>query len=214
MTTVNMKEFEAKLAERKLEAKAKAEQLLLEARMSLLDDPTYLNTLASIEVTRTKNDTLESLIKGCEHVIAETPIYDKSTRQERKWSGRYTFEFGNDIQLLFRLATGMLYSVAEHKELMYMLTKLSSVTVEAFVSAMGSPAYYSSNYNTVVEATPYNAVLAKAYATVLSDELGLSLDTSSLTEDRFAKYFAKELNKAELLKQEVDLSPDSPFIIS
>lgn len=213
MTTVNMQDLQAKLDAAKAKAKAEAQQSIISARIALLDDQTYLNTLASIEVTTIKTDTINNMIKACEQVCTEVPVYNKSTRQERKWAGRYNFEFGNDIQLLYRLATGIMYSVTEHKQLMLAVTSLDLVAIESFVQSMGSPAYYSTQYNTVVESVPYNSSLAKAYATVLGAQLGLVLDTSTLSEDRFDKYFRKEQQRAELLKQEVELAPPSPFVI-
>lgn len=210
----NIQDLQAKIEERKQQAREKAQQSLVDARMKLLDDPSYLNTMEAIETSKIKIETLEHAISQCEQVTVEVPIRNNQTREDRKWSGRYNFDFGTDIQLLYNLATGIRYSVREHKEIMLQTTGLDLVTIDQFVEAMGSPAYYSAQYNVVVDSKPYNAHLAKAFATVLGDQLGLVLDTSYLTETNFENSFTKAEARATLLKEESDSAPDSPFLIN
>lgn len=205
--------LQAKLEQAQKEAVEKAQQLILEARMKLLENPVYQKTLVDIEVNNIKTATLNEHIKLCEQIIIEEPVYNRATREERKWAGRYVFEFGNDIQLLYRLCTGILYSVSVHKDLMLAATGLDLMAIESFVTAMGSPAYYSPQYNKIIDPVPFDASKAVAYATVLGEQLGLALDTSKLTDANFTKYFNRELEKAEILKKEADLVPASPFTI-
>lgn len=205
--------FQEQLDLAKTKAREQAQARITQARMDLLKDQSYLDTLTNLEVANITNSTMQQQIEACIQVTVDVPVYNKSTRQERKWSGRYLFEFGADIQNLYHLATGIMYSVKDHKQLMLAITKLDIVAIEAFVVAMGTPAYFNSTYSTIVDSTPFNPTLAGAYAAVLGDQLGLALDTSKLNKTDMQAFFDKEEAKAKLQLEESQSTPDSPFII-
>jgi hypothetical protein len=93
--------------------------------------------------------------------------------------------------MMYQLATGILYSCAEHKQLLLAHTGLTLELLEQMVEAFGTPTYYSRNFNTVVEAKPYSVERACATVDVMQSELAVTVNTGSLELAHFSLEFGK-----------------------
>jgi hypothetical protein len=140
-------------------------------------------------------------------------VYNSKTRQNRVWSGGHRYGFGTQVDLMYQLATGILYACQEHKQLLLAHTGLNLELLEQFVKAFGTPTYYSRNYHTVIDQRPYDVELVKATVDVMQSELGVVIDTSELTAGNFKAEFERaeatannNLHQAEEAIKEADFS--------
>ncbi len=173
-----------------------AEVARLEATLKLEDSPALFNARVKVEAAAQQTNTLKTLVDECAGIITATPVHNKNTRSNRVWAGVRRFEYGNQIDLMYQLATGILYSCAEHKELLLAHTGLNSELVEQFVEAFGSPMYYNRNHNEIAEAKPYNFDRVTSVVDVMQSELGVVADTTKLTEKNFKGEFLKGQERA------------------
>lgn len=209
--TLTIQELQAKAATKAAQiaaqAKEAAKKAVLEATISLYESETYQNALTTEAKKELVINSLERKIETCKQVIVQTPVHDKVTRQDKQWNGRPTYGLGKDIELLHTLASGILYATTQHKTLMLEAAPVNPNTMELFLTALGTVAYYSPKRNAIIPAVPYNAEVAVQAATLLGAQLGLVLDTSLLTKETMSERFNKARLRAEEQEAEASLVP-------
>lgn len=173
-----------------------AEVARLEATLKLESSDALFNARVKVEAAAQQTNTLKTLVDECAGIIAVNPVDNKNTRANRVWAGSRRFAYGTQIDLMYQLATGILYSCAEHKELLLAHTGLNGELVEQFVEAFGTPMYYSRNHNEIVEAKPYDLDRVTSVVDVMQSELGVVVDTTKLTANGFELEFTKAENRA------------------
>jgi hypothetical protein len=200
---MNIKELKAQVAAVKKANKAKLEEkvqvALLQAQLTVETNESLLEAKALLATRNEQTRKLTMLVDECKSIVDNMPIYNSKTDDNRKWVTKYRSAFGNQINLVYQLVTGILYSCQEHKEFLLAHIGLNQELIEQTNHAFGSPAYYNRNYNVVVEATAYDLDMVKAHLKILQSELGITFDMSELTKENFDK----EFQRAELLAQKV-----------
>lgn len=192
-------QIQAKIKER-LEAK------LQERQMAMLNNDRFIDAKVNAQIKEHTTETLKALEAQCEDIIASTPIMNRQTRENRKWNPSRQYGYGNQMAILSGLLTGIQYSAREHKEQLLALTGLSEDLIEQTIEALGQPAYYSMNYDTVVEETPVNLELLMSSIALIEDALNIQLDTGKLNQRTITAKFDSERLKAEKLKAESAIS--------
>ena len=163
----------------------------LKAQLKLESSKTLFDAKVALATTGSQTSILQNLIDQCEAIVDSTPVHNTKTNTVRKWSGSRRFAFGSQIDLMYQIATGILYSCAEHKQLLLAHTGLNLELLEQMVESFGTPTYYSRNYNTVVEAKPYCVERACATVDVMQSELAVTVNTGSLSLEHFSLEFGK-----------------------
>jgi len=216
MSQLNLQELKAKVAElaasNLIKIKEVAEMAKLKAILKLESNEALLNAKAKLMVSGEATKHLETLITECSAIISSMPVHSTKTRENRKWSGSHRYSFGNQVDALYELATGIIYSCQEHKELLLSHTGLSIEVLSQMVEAFGNPSYYSRNNHVIVEAQPANVVELNTIIQVMQSELGVTIDTSKLTANNFELESvraelkaAKDNEEAKEAIQEADL---------
>ena len=177
---------------------------ILETTIALESSPTLFASKVQLAVSSQNTDALQKLVTECSAIVDSVPITNPKNRTTRVWAGSRRFAFGTQINLMYQLATGILYSCAEHKQLLLAHTGLNSELLEQFTEAFGTPAYYSRNFNTLVEANPYTIENVMSAVAVMQSELNVVVDTSQLT----AANFSLEFGKGEVTAQTNKLKAD------
>lgn len=184
----------------------------LEAMLALESSESLFE--AKVKLAASSNNTvkLQKLVDECGGIITSLPVTNPKTRSQRVWAGSRRFAFGSQVNLAYQLATGILYSCTEHKPLLVEFTKLDTELLEQLNEAFGTPAYYSRNYNALVEAKMYNVEGVKAALNIMQSQLGVIIDTSQVTAEEFSLEFGKaekaayeDKIKADEAISEVDL---------
>lgn len=165
------------------------ESLRLNAEITRLQDPRYLQALTKASMVKSTTNTINAVINNCKGIIESMPIFNRTTGENRKWSTNRTVGYGNHIELLTNLLNGIQYSTQEHKQFMLELSGLDSDLVERTLQAFGNPAYYSINNDIVVEAQPYNYNELMECIALIEDKLAVVLNTTDLTEKRMSQRF-------------------------
>lgn len=200
-------EIQAKLEVARAAAKAavsdKIEIARMSAELALLTSDGYNTARAVASIRESNAAKLAELNTACETIVSSMPIYNSKTRDNRKWSPSGLYGFGSEVGKLVSLLSGIQYSAAEHKAQMLAYTGLTESAIEAALEAVGGLPYYSNNYCTVVEGTPMDVTAAKQSLELLALDLGLTLDTSKLTESNATYQRAIALAKAEKTAAEI-----------
>ena len=209
MNTIEQLKAEvAEVTKQAIEAAKEAAQVnALAARLALVQSEPFKQALTREAEQTAKLEAMNSYISLCKEVVVMNPVRDTVLRKDKQWNGRPTYGLGKDIELLHTLCTGILYSVAQHKDVMLAITKVNLDTIERFLNALGRTPYYSDRYECVVDALPYDTEEAKQTATLLATQLGVTLDTSKLTEATFALRATTDALKAEEAAKEVLNTP-------
>ena len=181
-----------------------AEVARLEATLKLESSTALFNAKVKIAANGAQTAHLQKLVDECTAIVSEMPVHNPKTRTSRKWSGAHRFGYGTQIDLMYQLATGVLYSCADHKPLLLAHTGLDLEVMEQVVEAFGSPKYYNRNHHSVVDAKPYCIDLVKAVVDVMQSELGVVVDTSKLTEEQFEYEFLSAENTATTNLQQAE----------
>lgn len=176
----------------------------LEAKLKLAKSESLFNSQVVLATRSAQTEALQRTLDECAAIIDATPIHNAKTRTNRVWAGSRRFAFGAQVNLMYQIATGILYSCAEHKQLLLAHTGLDLELLEQIVEAFGTPEYYSRNMNTIVEARPYDVDRARAAVEVMQAELDVIVDTSALTEDQFSLEFGKAVKTAYDNKVQAD----------
>lgn len=201
-TNVQLKENKMNIEElkAKVEAQVKAnvervrqaaEVARLEATLKLESSEELFNAKVRLAANGQQTARLQQLVDECAELVASVPVYNAKTRTNRVWAGSHRYSHGTQVDLMYQLATGILYACQEHKQLLLAHTGLSLELIERMVDAFGTPTYYSRNYHTVVEPKPYNLELIKSTVAVMQSDLGVVIDDSALNEKNFEAEFVR-----------------------
>jgi hypothetical protein len=183
-------------AERAKKITETAEIARLKATLKLESSEVLFQSKVKLEMATQQTSKLQQLVDECAAIVASMPIHNSKTRSNRVWSGNQRYGFGTQVNLMYQLATGILYSCQEHKQLLLAHTGLNAELLEQLVKAFGTPTYYSRNNHVIVEAKPYNIEMVKATIDVLQSELGVVIDTSELVEKAFKDDFSNAVERA------------------
>ena len=187
----------AKVEANKKRLEEKVEIATLTAQLALESSEVLFEAKVQQEASASQTRKLQQLVDECAGIVANVPVYNQKTRTNRVWAGSRKFNYGTQIDLMYQLATGILYSCQEHKQLLLAHTGLSLELLQDIVDAFGTPTYYSRNYHSVVEAKPYNVERAKGAVSIMQSDLGVVVDTSAMTSKNFENEFARAEAKAE-----------------
>lgn len=192
----------------------RAEVARLEAIIKLESNPVLLNAKVNLAMKEEQTQSLQRLVDECAGIIANVPIYNAKTRTQRIWAGNHRYNYGQQIDLLYQLATGILYACQEHKQLLLAHVPVNLETLEQFVQAFGTPSYYSRNYHVIVEAKPANLEALRALTEVLQSQLSVVLDTSALTEKNIeAEFVRAEMIASQAYEAAVEAIAEADFAL-
>jgi hypothetical protein len=169
----------------------------LEATLKLESSAELFKSKVALAVISQHTDKLKALVEECSALVDSIPVTNTKTHATRVWAGSRRFTFGAQINLMYQVATGIMYSCADHKQLLLAHTGLDDELIEQFVEAFGTPAYYSRNNNVLVESKMYNEDGAKSAAAVMQSVLGVIVDSSQLTKANFSLEFGRSEVKAQ-----------------
>jgi hypothetical protein len=194
-TSINIAELQAQVkatvAANMVRIKEQSMIAGLQATLKLESSEALFNAKVKLATNGAQTARLQDLVNDCAGIVANVPVYNQKTRTNRVWSASRKFTYGGQIDLMYQLATGILYACAEHKALLLVHTGLSLELLEEVVNAFGAPTYYSRNYHTIVESKPYTIELVRGSIEVMQSELSVVVDTAALTEANFALEFVK-----------------------
>lgn len=197
---INIEELKAEVARVQAENAAKirqaAEVARLQATLKLEGSEELFKAKVKLAANGEQTARLQKLVDECAEIVASVPVYNQKTRTNRVWAGSHKYNYGNQIDLMYQLASGILYACAEHKQLLLAHTGLNLELLEQFVKAFGTPTYYSRNYHTIVESKPYDMDMVMSTVGVMQSELGVVVDTSALTRNNFELEFVRAENTA------------------
>lgn len=193
--STNIKALKAKVAAtvkaNTAKIKIEAEIAGLEATLKLESSKALFNAKVRLATTGAQTAKLQQLVDECSGIVSSIPVHNQKTRTNRVWAASRKFTYGNQVDLMYQLATGILYACAEHKALLLVHTGLNIELLEQVVKAFGTPMYYSRNYHTIVEPKPFTLELVKSTVEVMQSELSVVVDTTALTMDNFMLEFVK-----------------------
>ncbi len=163
----------------------------LKATIALESSPTLLASKVQLNLAGQQTKTLKALVDECKAVVETVPIHNKATRTDREWAGNHRYAFGSQIDLMYELASGIVYAGQVHKDLMLAHTGLDLELLQEFLDAMGSPSYYSNRNGVYVEAKPADLEMAQSILTVLQSELGVVINTNKLNKNTLESEFVR-----------------------
>jgi hypothetical protein len=161
------------------------ETVKLQAQLNLYTNDALQLAQAKADIRQANASKLELFSKSCEEIVASMPVYDKKTRENKKWRPSGVYGFGSEVGKVVSLLSGIQYSASVHKEQMLALVNLTESDIETTLEAIGSLPYYSKNYMTVVEGMPMNVDAALEQVTLVANKLGITVDTSKLTQANY-----------------------------
>lgn len=168
----------------------------LEAALKLESSESLFNAKVKLALSGSVTKRLTDIVEECVAIIDGLPVVNNKTRANRKWAGSNRFIFGTQVNLMYQLATGIQFSCAEHKPLLLAHTGLDAELLEQLVDAFGTPAYYSRNYNTIVEAKPYDVESVLMALNVMQSQLNITVDMSNVTPANFSLEFGRAETRA------------------
>jgi len=194
---MNIQELQAKVDALKVAntevVRERVEIARLTATIALEESPVLLEARVKLAAKDEQTQILQRIVDECEGIISTVPIHNPKTRSDRKWAGNHRFAYGTQIDLLYQLATGILYSCQEHKQLLMAHTNANPELLEQFLDAFGTPAYYSRNHHVIMDATPFDIDALHSTLQMMQSSFGIIIDTSRVTEGALVM----EFNKAE-----------------
>jgi hypothetical protein len=125
------------------------------------------------------------------------PSYNNKTRENRKWMPSRQYGLGNQITALTGLLSGIQYSATVHKPYLLAATGLSEDLIESTLEALGTTAYYSTNYNAIIVGTDYNLATLNNNLQVIESILDITLDKSKINEATLSNRMLVAQLKAE-----------------
>jgi hypothetical protein len=173
-----------------------AEVARLQATLKLEGSEELFKAKVKLAANGDQTLKLQKLVDECAGIVASVPVYNAKTRTNRVWAGSHKYNYGTQVDLMYQLATGILYACAEHKQLLLAHTGLNLELLEQFVKSFGTPTYYSRNYHTIVEEKPYQIDMVKSTVEVMQSELGVVVDTNALTINNFEAEFVRAYSTA------------------
>lgn len=202
MMSVNIEQLKTQVerlqADNLARVREAAEIARLEATLKLEGSEELFQAKVRLATNGQQTAQLQKLVDECAGIVASVPVYNQKTRTNRQWAGSHKYNYGTQIDLMYQLATGILYACAEHKQLLLAHTGLDIELLEQMVKAFGTPTYYSRNYHSVVEEKPYDVSMVQSTISVMQSTLGVVIDTSSVCSSTFADEFSKAKVTARL----------------
>ena len=198
-------EVAAKVAAAKVQATELAERIQLTAQLNRATNPALIEAGVRAQLNTDTSSKLLTIDKACEIAIADMPVMNTRTRENRKWQPRREYGLGNHIQILSGILSGIQYSSAQHKP--FLLPNLKGVSedlIESTLEAFGAPAYYSTNYEMIVPEVPANVAKLNENLLLIEDKLEISLDKSKLTQAVFDTRFEIARLRAEKDKADAE----------
>lgn len=190
-------QVEAIKAENMARVREAAEVARLQATLKLEGSEELFQAKVKLAASGEQTAKLQKLVDECAGIVASVPVYNQKTRTNRVWAGSHKYNYGTQVDLMYQLATGILYACAEHKALLLAHTGLNLELLEQMVKAFGTPTYYSRNYHDIIEAKPYDFDMVKSTVEVMQSELGVVVDTTALTPNNFKVEFERAVGVAE-----------------
>jgi len=203
---MNIEALKAEVArvqqENMMKIREAAEIARLQATLKLEGSEELFHAKVKLAANGEQTAKLQQLVDECAEIVASVPVHNPKTRTNRVWAGSHKYNYGTQIDLMYQLATGILYACAEHKQLLLAHTGLNLELLEQMVKAFGTPTYYSRNNHVVVESRPYDFDMAKSTVDVMQSELGVVVDTSAITRNNFEMEFVRAENTAAVAYQQ------------
>lgn len=197
---MNIEQLKAQVAEMQAANQEKirhaAEVARLEATLKLESSPALFEAKVKLAASGAQTARLQQLVDECAAIVASVPVHNPKTRTNRVWAGAHRYGYGTQVDLMYQLATGILYACADHKPLLLAHTGLDLEMLEHMVEAFGTPTYYSRNNHVVVDAKPYSLDMVRSVVDVMQSSLGVVVDTSKLTAEQFEYEFLRAQNTA------------------
>lgn len=191
------------------DAKAKvAEQLeivQLTATINRANNVAILDATVQVQASESVSNRLREITAMCEQTISSMPVFNKKTRENRKWMPSAQYGLGNHITDLTGLLTGIQYSASVHKPYLLAASGLSEDLIESTVEALGSTPYFSLNYGIIIDGTDYNLPKLLANLAVIESIIDIELDKSKLTEANLVNRTVLARAKAERALAEYEL---------
>jgi hypothetical protein len=192
---MNIQELTARVEALKAENAQKLQEKVTVARLTaqieLEGNEIILEAKAQQALRNEQTERLREVVSVCEGFITQVPVPKARSTDMRVWMGKHRYGYNTQVDLMYELVSGILYSCKEHKELMLAHTGLNMELVEQTMAAFGTPSYYDRNTNMVVDETPYDVDQVKATLGILQSELGVVIDTTPVTENTFATQFER-----------------------
>lgn len=164
------------------------------------------SAIATQELTAETSKFINGLIEDCTHIVSSTPVFNKATREQRKFNPSRVYSFGSQVGNLVGLLSGIQYSANDHKALLLAHTGLDEDLIEQTLEAFGATAYYSTNHNIVVPERPYDADKARALVEMVEARLNINIDKSKITEATFRSSFELARINAETKRASTELA--------
>lgn len=190
----------------KAETAEKVEIAKLQAKLRTLGNEQLQDAQVRVAITAEASTRLSNLELELESLVSSTPVYNKKTRENRKWTPSRQYGLGNHVQLMSGILSGILYSATEHKSLMLAHTGLDVDIIEETLDAFGSTAYYSENYQEIVPEKPANAAVLKQNLAIIADKLDVNVNLDSINDKAMANRFEIARMRAEKARDEVALT--------
>ena len=199
--SVNIEELKAKVQKAQEENTVKiaeaAEIAQLQATLNLENSESLFKSKVALQASGRQTAKLQTLINDCMGIISTVPIHNVKTRTARAWTESHRYSFGTQVDLMYQLASGILFACAEHKALLIEHTGLGLEIVEEMVTAFGSPKYYSRNFHTIVQEKPFHIERINTVMEVMQSELGVVINTEALTAINLKLDFVNGETQAE-----------------
>lgn len=168
-----------------------AEIARLTATIKLESSEGLFKAKVALAANGQQTEALQTLVNECAEIVAGVPVHNPKTRANRIWAGSHRYNYGTQIDLMYQLATGILYSCHEHKALLLAHSGLNLELLEQFTKSFGSPMYYSRTYHSIVEAKVHNLELLKSTVDVMQSELSVVIDTTGINADNLELEFVR-----------------------
>ncbi len=191
-----MTSIEAKIAEI-AKARARAQQSMaeqvalakLDYELAALNNPRVQAAKIALSQKDETAKQLDTLIELCQAVVADLPIYNPQTRENRKWVSTTTYAYGTDVTKIVTLLKGIKFSALAHRERMFICTGLSEAIVEETVAAIGAEPYYQKSVDVITETMPMDIEAFKLYLNIIEEILGVRIDTSRITQSNVDRQY-------------------------
>ena len=185
------------VADAKARVATQFETIQLQATIARATNPAILAATASVQAAEATSNKLKELEAVCEQTITSMPSYNSKTRENRKWMPSRQYGLGNQITALTGLLSGIQYSATVHKPYLLAATGLSEDLIESTLEALGTTAYYSTNYNAIIVGTDYNLATLNNNLQVIESILDITLDKSKINEATLSNRMLVAQLKAE-----------------
>lgn len=203
MTAAERAQFLADVrAQSRAEIQEKVDIIRAEVEFSTLTNPALQAIRAKHAVAEHTSATIAGHLMACKAIVDDNKMYNARMRKDRMFNPSRTYGFGNQIAEITGLVSGMLYSAADHYNMMYTIVPLSRDLLERTVQAVGRTPYYSEKYSVVVDGTPTDVPALLDCLTLIEDALNIQLDKSGVTQEAADTIWTTAQTRAEALMAE------------